>query len=84
MQTEQSWKQWLSRIRDRTGCVHVHNHDGRTAHRPLTKGKIMLGRFKAMAEILGDLPWILEADYRRERHGTVDTDLALTAGLGAA
>ncbi|HET6456359.1 MAG TPA: sugar phosphate isomerase/epimerase family protein [Armatimonadota bacterium] len=64
-------------FRDRIRCVHLHSHDGRTAHRPIA-GKISL---KPMIEGLQGIPMIVEADYRRSSIDEIRHDLALLERL---
>lgn len=66
----------LDLLGDRLCCLHVHNHNGRLAHQPLTAGKIELGRELGRALPAG-IPVILEADYRRGDPAVVRGDLQL-------
>lgn len=66
----------LDLLGDRLYCLHVHNHNGRLAHQPLTAGKIELGRELGRALPAG-IPVILEADYRRCDPAAVRSDLQL-------
>lgn len=43
-------------------CMHVHNHNGRLAHQPLTAGKIDLHQM--LGVVPDSIPLVLEADYR--------------------
>ena len=61
-----SWAAVLASFREDLYCLHLHNHDGKSAHRPLRRGKIDLSPLRDFREGLGDIPLILEADYRDE------------------
>ncbi len=66
----------LSRlIGDRVRCVHVHNHDGRTAHRPISDGKADIPRIIRSLGDLDEIPVILEADYRQSDLRKVKADI---------
>ena len=69
----------LNLLGDSLQCIHVHNHDGRLAHQPLTLGKIDIGRFLGQCKATG-VPVILEADYRRFDQEMVRKDLDLLGG----
>jgi len=70
------WADVLEAFRDRTRCIHIHNHDGMRAHRPLLKGKIDLRPLRGLSGLSEDLPVIIEADYTEEGIDTVRADLA--------
>lgn len=62
-------------------CVHVHNHDGTSAHRPLTEGKADIGRIIRDLGDLSGIPVVLEADYRHLDMQHVRKDITLLKGL---
>ncbi len=70
-----SWTNVLAAFGKHLGCVHVHNHDGRTAHQPLRRGKINLSPLSEFREDLREVPVILEADYRNKGLGAIREDL---------
>ena len=70
-----SWEEALRSVAANVACLHLHNHDGRRAHRPLSRGKINLRGLKAFREDLKEVPFILEADYRGEAAGEVRRDI---------
>ena len=52
----------LENLKEHIACIHIHNHDGFSAHRTLESGKIdfsPLSKYRSM-----DIPLILESDYR--------------------
>ncbi|RLB65324.1 MAG: hypothetical protein DRH08_08155 [Deltaproteobacteria bacterium] len=65
----------------RVGCVHLHNHDGRSAHRPLAQGKIPWQKLAGHADQLRDIPIILEADYRKCSYECLEHDLSAVTRL---
>ena len=66
----------LSTLDKKTGCIHLHNHDGRLAHQPLSNGHIPWRGFLAKnSERLRTVPIILEADYRAHGHTSLERDL---------
>lgn len=65
----------LKRFKPWIQCVHVHNHDGRTAHQPLSKGKINFAGLKAASRFLSDVPVIIESDYTSLPVDNIKTDL---------
>lgn len=72
---EADWEELLSRYASRLKCIHLHNHNGKIAHCPLTQGKIDLKKLLAPLRKLTGVPLILEADYRRGRISQVHSDL---------
>ncbi len=70
-----TWEEALRSVAADIACLHLHNHDGRRAHRPLSRGKIGLRGLKAFREDLKEIPLILEADYRAEGAGEVRSDI---------
>lgn len=71
-----SWDDFINKYSSRIRCIHLHNHNGKIAHCPITVGKINIGR---MLRAIGDLdrvPIIIEADYRQAGIGQLRQDLA--------
>jgi sugar phosphate isomerase/epimerase len=63
----------LENLKEHTACIHIHNHDGFTAHRTLESGKIdfsPLRKYRSM-----DIPLILESDYRNVPPDTLSHDI---------
>jgi endonuclease IV len=75
------WPAVASSLSHRIGCVHVHNHDGRIAHKPLSAGRIDLAPLRSLAQTLRNVPLILEADYRGLSPDKVRSDLTFLSGL---
>ena len=75
------WPTVARSLSHRIGCVHVHNHDGRIAHKPISAGRIDLTPLGALAQTLRNVPVILEADYRGLSPDKVRSDLTYLAGL---
>jgi len=72
---ETNWEELLHRYLSRLRCIHLHNHNGKIAHCPVTQGKIDLKKMLAPVKKLADIPLILEADYRRGGISQVQSDL---------
>ncbi len=70
-----SWPKVLASLMKHLGCLHLHNHDGRNAHRRLKRGNIRFGRLKEFRQSLGNIPLILEADYRGEDVRAIREDI---------
>lgn len=58
------WCEVFEDLRNTISLIHIHNHNGKTAHRPLTHGKIDLHPILGMIQKHQHIPVILEADYR--------------------
>lgn len=69
------WTDILATFGDSIRCLHIHNHNGKTAHQPLRKGKIDLRPLRGLSSRLEGIPLIIEADYRNEPIQTVRDDL---------
>jgi len=65
----------------RIHCVHLHNHNGRHAHRPLSEGTVPWRRLAGHAGLTRDIPILLEADYRGRSSDCLERDLRLLTGL---
>jgi endonuclease IV len=76
VQRAQEWHQTLNALAPETACVHLHNHDGRTAHRRLRHGKIDLNPLRQLKNRLHEIPVILEADYSHSDIHEISEDLA--------
>lgn len=57
--------------------IHLHNHNGRTAHQPISAGKFDLRPTIRALKPLTDIPIILEADYRNHNSAALYHDLEL-------
>jgi hypothetical protein len=77
------WTDWVVRFREKLTCLHIHNHDGEHAHRPLTQGKLALRPLETLAGQLNDVPCIVEADYVGMPRRIVRSDLTLLEELAA-
>lgn len=69
------WRGALVAFRDHLACLHLHNHDGKIAHQPLTRGKIDLEPLREFRGHLDRIPIILEADYRDEELDVIRQDI---------
>ena len=72
---ETNWEELLHRYLSRLRCIHLHNHNGKIAHCPVTQGKIDLKKMLAPVKKLADIPLIIEADYRGCGISQVRSDL---------
>lgn len=72
---EGNWVNAFDLFSDHLGCVHLHNHDGLRAHRPLLKGRIDFRPLRRLRERLNQVPLIIEADYRGETIEVVRKDI---------
>lgn len=70
------WSDFLIKYSDRIKCVHLHNHNGRIAHDPVTGGKINMDKMLHSFKQLASVPVIIEADYRRIGIERLRNDLA--------
>ena len=59
----------------RLAWVHLHDHDGRRAHRPLGAGRIDWSPLAALRSLAAHLPLILESDHRDGDPASVRADL---------
>lgn len=59
-----AWERAAARLGETVACVHVHDHDGRTAHRPLGSGRLDWSPLRRLRERWAGRPVILEADLR--------------------
>jgi hypothetical protein len=75
------WPGVARNMSQKIGCVHIHNHDGKAAHKPLRDGHIDFTPLKELAMIMKGVPLILEADYRGLNDSDVRLDLNYLAGL---
>lgn len=69
---------WLSFVANYSGrihCIHLHNHNGKTAHCPVTVGKINLAGMLRNICSLTSAPVIVEADYRNKGIEQIRKDL---------
>lgn len=62
-------------IKNKVNCIHIHNHDGKNAHRPLTEGKIKLVNIKEALPYIREIPVIIESDYRNYNISTIVKDI---------
>ena len=69
------WVEVIRGLLHELGCIHIHNHDGRTAHRPFQLGRIDLARIAELRDDLEETPVIIEADYRTVPEDTLRDDL---------
>ncbi len=79
-----SWPRAVEPLLPRLACLHLHDHDGRRAHRPLGSGRIDLGPLRTLLREgrreLAGVPVILEADYREAGLEAARRDLARLEG----
>jgi sugar phosphate isomerase/epimerase len=75
------WPKVIDELGERIACIHLHNHDGRAAHRRLRSGKINLGPVRQFVKRLPDVPFVLEADYTRSRFEEITDDLRYAEAL---
>lgn len=59
-----AWGRVAARLGEAAACVHLHDHDGRTAHRPLGRGRLDWSPLRRLRERWAGRPVILEADLR--------------------
>lgn len=69
---------------EKVACLHLHNHDGRRAHRPLREGTVPWRRLANHPRFPQGIPLILEADYRGRARCELEADLGLLASLKGA
>jgi sugar phosphate isomerase/epimerase len=69
------WQKMVESHKNKLGCVHVHNHDGRNSHKTLYEGKIDLMPLGNLSVLLKDIPVIIESDYRLKEKDTIIKDL---------
>ena len=79
--THDGWHEILESSKTKLGSVHIHNHNGRMAHKPLSKGKINFKYLENFRETLKNIPVILEADYRFLDHDIIVKDLKYLEGI---
>ncbi len=70
-----AWHQVLHSFESEIACIHLHNHNGRVAHRRLRHGKIDLRLPRDYGGRWRDLPVILEVDYSHATIGQIEDDL---------
>jgi sugar phosphate isomerase/epimerase len=75
------WSKAMGMMIEKIACVHLHNHDGRTAHRRLSRGKINLDRLKEFRSQLQKIPVILEVDYSHSGMDEIEEDLRFAEEL---
>jgi endonuclease IV len=75
------WPGSMRSLQQRIACVHVHNHDGRSAHQTLRRGKINLEPLRNFRDRFRKVPVILEADYTRCSFDEIGEDIAFLEGL---
>lgn len=56
---------FIAKYSGRIRCIHLHNHNGKTAHCPLTAGRINMAGIVRQISALTAAPVIIEADYRQ-------------------
>lgn len=59
-----AWERVAARLGETVACVHLHDHDGRVAHRPLGRGRLDWSPLRRLRERWAGRPVILEADLR--------------------
>ena len=69
------WARALDEVGERLAWVHLHDHDGRRAHRPLGAGRIDWAPLAGRHEALLSVPVILETDHRDRDPESVRADL---------
>lgn len=69
------WAGALSDAGGRLAWAHLHDHDGRRAHRSLGAGRIDWRSLAARRGLLPSVPLILETDHREGDRDTVRADL---------
>lgn len=57
------------------GCVHLHNHNGIIAHKPVTQGKLDFKNLAGFKKLFDEVPLIVESDYRTCSISTIRNDL---------
>lgn len=76
-----SWPEIIKSPKTNLGSIHIHNHNGRFAHQPLSQGKIDLEPLKNLPETVKDIPIIIEVDYRFLNRDLIVKDLNYLEGL---
>lgn len=72
------WKKWIDAFdffSAHLECVHLHNHNGISAHQPLQQGHIKLQSLRSVKETLASIPVIIEVDYRQHDVAAIKKDL---------
>ncbi|MHB8077714.1 MAG: TIM barrel protein [Candidatus Krumholzibacteriia bacterium] len=69
------WARALDGVGGRPAWVHLHDHDGRVAHRPLGAGRIDWTPLAGLHAGTPSLPLILEVDHRERDPAAVRADL---------
>ena len=69
------WKEFFEKNSSRIRCFHLHNHNGRNAHCPVTAGKINMESILHAISDFTSAPIIIEADYRQTGIGQLRKDL---------
>ena len=75
------WAHIIGKMSDSIGAIHIHNHDGRMAHKPLSQGKIDFTPLINLAETLDEIPVVIEVDYRHLNRDTIEKDIRLLGEL---
>ncbi len=78
------WASALDEVGERLAWVHLHDHDGRRAHRPLGTGRIDWTPLARLHEASLAVPAILETDHRDRDPAAVRADLRRLKELLAA
>jgi hypothetical protein len=69
------WARALAELAGQVAWIHIHDHDGRAAHRPLGAGRIRWAPPGAMCRLPAVAPVILEADHRGSGPDAVRADI---------
>ena len=69
------WPEACRDFGDRLACIHLHNHDGREAHRPLRQGKIDMTGLRHLRKMPSPVPIIIESDYRHLSEQAIGDDI---------
>ncbi len=78
------WGRALGDAGERLAWVHLHDHDGRRAHRPLGSGRIDWTPLARLREVIRAVPVVLETDHRDSDPAAVRADLGRLKELLAA
>jgi len=71
------WPQVLCAMRPSPTCIHLHNHNGRSAHQLLSRGAIDLRPLGVLSDLIQNIPLIIESDYRLYDLAAVKKDIRM-------
>ena len=67
-------------LESRLACIHLHNHNGRAAHQPLTSGVIHPADIRLLCQQYAHVPLIIEAEYDAAVIAAIEKDLEFLEG----